>query len=67
VTGKQDKPAAPAPSYTQVFAEALIQEAAADDRVVAITAAMPSGTGLNLFAKRFPSAASTSGSPSSMR
>jgi 1-deoxy-D-xylulose-5-phosphate synthase len=54
VTGKQDKPAAPAPSYTQVFAEALIQEAEADDRVVAITAAMPSGTGLNLFAKRFP-------------
>src|SRR3954466_1069768 len=48
VTGKQDKPAAPAPSYTQVFAEALIQEAEADDRVVAITAAMPSGTGLNL-------------------
>ena len=54
VTGKQDKPAVPAPSYTQVFAEALIQEAEADDRVVAITAAMPSGTGLNLFAKRFP-------------
>jgi 1-deoxy-D-xylulose-5-phosphate synthase len=54
VTGKQDKPAVPAPSYTQVFAEALIQEAEADDRVVAITAAMPSGTGLNLFAKKFP-------------
>jgi 1-deoxy-D-xylulose-5-phosphate synthase len=54
VTGKQHKPAVSVPSYTQVFAEALIQEAAADSRVVAITAAMPSGTGLNLFAKRFP-------------
>jgi 1-deoxy-D-xylulose-5-phosphate synthase len=54
VTGKQDKPAVPAASYTQVFAEALIKEAEADSRVVAITAAMPSGTGLNLFAKRFP-------------
>jgi 1-deoxy-D-xylulose-5-phosphate synthase len=54
VTGKQHKPAVSAPSYTQVFAEALIQEAEADSRVVAVTAAMPSGTGLNLFAKRFP-------------
>jgi 1-deoxy-D-xylulose-5-phosphate synthase len=54
VTGKQHKPAVSVPSYTQVFAEALIQEAEADSRVVAITAAMPSGTGLNLFAKKFP-------------
>jgi 1-deoxy-D-xylulose-5-phosphate synthase len=54
VTGKQDKPAVAVPSYTQVFAEALVTEAEADSRVVAITAAMPSGTGLNLFAKRFP-------------
>ncbi len=46
------KPAAP--SYTKVFADALIAEAAADKRIVAITAAMPSGTGLDAFAKRFP-------------
>ncbi len=54
VTGKQRKAPSNAPSYTKVFAEALIQEAAADDRVVAVTAAMPDGTGLNLFAERFP-------------
>jgi 1-deoxy-D-xylulose-5-phosphate synthase len=42
------------PSYTKVFAEALIAEAERDEKVVAITAAMPSGTGLDLFAKRFP-------------
>jgi 1-deoxy-D-xylulose-5-phosphate synthase len=53
-TGLQAKPKANAPSYTRVFADALIREAEADDRVVAITAAMPSGTGLDLFAKRFP-------------
>ncbi|MCA3261488.1 MAG: 1-deoxy-D-xylulose-5-phosphate synthase [Telmatospirillum sp.] len=49
---KASKPAAP--SYTKVFAEALIAEAAADPRIVAVTAAMPTGTGLDLFAKRFP-------------
>ncbi|MGP9789762.1 1-deoxy-D-xylulose-5-phosphate synthase [Roseinatronobacter sp. NSM] len=54
VTGKQHKPASNAPSYTKVFAEALIAEARRDDRIVAITAAMPDGTGLDLFAQRFP-------------
>ena len=43
-----------APSYTQVFAESLISEARDDDRIVAITAAMPSGTGLDIFAEAFP-------------
>ncbi|MEE8271040.1 MAG: 1-deoxy-D-xylulose-5-phosphate synthase [Alphaproteobacteria bacterium] len=54
VTGKQAKSTPTAPTYTNVFAQALIAEAEADDRVVAITAAMPSGTGLNKFADRFP-------------
>ena len=53
-TGVQAKSAPKAPSYTRVFADSLIAEAAADDKVVAITAAMPSGTGLDLFEKRFP-------------
>jgi 1-deoxy-D-xylulose-5-phosphate synthase len=42
------------PSYTKVFAEALVAEAEADPKIVAVTAAMPSGTGLDVFAKRFP-------------
>ena len=54
VTGAQAKGAAGAPSYTTVFAKALIAEAAADPKIVAITGAMPSGTGLNLFADKFP-------------
>jgi 1-deoxy-D-xylulose-5-phosphate synthase len=54
VTGTQAKGAPGAPSYTTVFAKALIAEAAADPKIVAITAAMPSGTGLNLFADKFP-------------
>ncbi|MBL8675615.1 MAG: 1-deoxy-D-xylulose-5-phosphate synthase [Rhodospirillales bacterium] len=54
VSGKQAKPASNAPSYTNVFARALIAEAEADRRIVAITAAMPGGTGLDQFAKRFP-------------
>lgn len=55
VTGRQAKPARPAPpSYTRVFADALIARAEADPRIVAVTAAMPSGTGLDLFGKRFP-------------
>ncbi|MBV9861229.1 MAG: 1-deoxy-D-xylulose-5-phosphate synthase [Alphaproteobacteria bacterium] len=54
ITGAQAKSKSAAPSYTTVFAKALIKEAEADDRIVAITAAMPSGTGLNLFADRFP-------------
>ncbi|MFO1081753.1 MAG: 1-deoxy-D-xylulose-5-phosphate synthase [Reyranellaceae bacterium] len=54
ITGKQAKPVANAPQYTSVFAKALIAEAEADRRIVAITAAMPSGTGLDKFAERFP-------------
>ena len=54
VTGAQAKAVSNAPSYTKVFAEALIKEAEHDEKIVAITAAMPSGTGLNLFAKQFP-------------
>jgi 1-deoxy-D-xylulose-5-phosphate synthase len=54
LTGEQKKGASGPPSYTKVFAEALIAEAEHDEKVVAITAAMPSGTGLDLFAKRFP-------------
>ncbi|HEY4136662.1 MAG TPA: 1-deoxy-D-xylulose-5-phosphate synthase [Alphaproteobacteria bacterium] len=54
VTGAQAKVKAAAPSYTRVFADALIAEAEHDPRIVALTAAMPSGTGLDLFAKRFP-------------
>ena len=54
ITGEQAKPAANAPTYTGVFADSLIAEAEVDDRVVAVTAAMPSGTGLNKFAERFP-------------
>ena len=55
VTGAQAKAKSNAPSYTRVFADALIAEAGRDDRIVAVTAAMPDGTGLNLFAERFPS------------
>ncbi|MBC57392.1 MAG: 1-deoxy-D-xylulose-5-phosphate synthase [Confluentimicrobium sp.] len=54
VTGEQKKAPSNAPSYTKVFAQALIEEAARDDKIVAVTAAMPDGTGLNLFAERFP-------------
>ncbi len=54
VTGEQNKAPSNAPSYTKVFAQSLIAEAAKDDKIVAITAAMPDGTGLNLFAERFP-------------
>ena len=54
VTGKQEKPKSNAPSYTSVFAKALIAEAEADDRIVAITAAMPGGTGIDKFSERFP-------------
>ena len=54
VTGEQKKAPSNAPSYTKVFAESLVAEAARDDKIVAITAAMPDGTGLNLFAERFP-------------
>ncbi|MBV8913597.1 MAG: 1-deoxy-D-xylulose-5-phosphate synthase, partial [Acetobacteraceae bacterium] len=54
ITGEQAKAPPGPPQYTKVFANALIAEAAADERIVAITAAMPSGTGLDRFAGRFP-------------
>ena len=54
ITGEQAKAPPGPPSYTRVFADALIAEAERDPAVVAITAAMPSGTGLDRFAKRFP-------------
>ncbi|ARC36384.1 1-deoxy-D-xylulose-5-phosphate synthase [Paracoccus yeei] len=53
-TGTQAKAKSNAPSYTSVFARALVDQAARDDKIVAVTAAMPDGTGLNLFAERFP-------------
>ena len=55
VTGEQKKAPSNAPSYTKVFAESLMAEAAGDDKICAVTAAMPDGTGLNLFAERYPS------------
>jgi 1-deoxy-D-xylulose-5-phosphate synthase len=54
VTGEQAKAKSNAPSYTKVFAQELIKRAERDPRIVAVTAAMPSGTGLDLFAQRFP-------------
>ena len=54
ITGEQAKAKTNAPSYTKVYATSLIREAEEDERIVAITAAMPSGTGVDLFAKRFP-------------
>ena len=54
ITGAQAKSSAKAPSYTKVFAESLMAEARKDEKIVAITAAMPSGTGLDLFAHEFP-------------
>jgi 1-deoxy-D-xylulose-5-phosphate synthase len=53
-TGKQAKAQANAPSYTKVFGESLVKEAQKDDRIVGITAAMPNGTGLDIFQKAFP-------------
>src|SRR6202521_3895808 len=53
-TGIQVKPKALAPSYTKVFGETLVKEASKDDRIVAVTAAMPNGTGLDIFGKAFP-------------
>ena len=55
VTGEQKKAPSNAPSYTRVFAEALLDQAAQDPRICAITAAMPDGTGLDLFDQRYPS------------
>ncbi len=54
VTGTQSKPKANAPAFTKVFGESLIREAERDDKLVAITAAMPSGTGIDMFHKAFP-------------
>lgn len=54
ITGEKEKVKGNAPSYTGVFAKSLIAEAQKDDRIVAVTAAMPSGTGLDQFAKEFP-------------
>ncbi|ALG72688.1 1-deoxy-D-xylulose-5-phosphate synthase [Azospirillum thiophilum] len=54
VTGTQAKPKSNAPTFTRVFAQSLIAEAVADPTIVGITAAMPSGTGLDLFEERFP-------------
>ncbi len=53
-TGAQVKSKSSAPQYTKVFAQSLVKEARKDDKIVAITAAMPSGTGLDLFEKEFP-------------
>ena len=54
VTGAQVKPKANAPSYTKVFGQALVKEGEKDDKIVAITAAMPSGTGVDFFQQAFP-------------
>ncbi|MBX9682686.1 MAG: 1-deoxy-D-xylulose-5-phosphate synthase, partial [Hyphomicrobium sp.] len=54
VTGAQAKPKPGAPAYTRVFADSLIAEARKDDKIVAITAAMPDGTGLDVFGREFP-------------
>ena len=53
-TGAQVKSKAKAPAYTKVFGESLMQEGLKDDKIVAITAAMPAGTGVDLFAQQFP-------------
>jgi 1-deoxy-D-xylulose-5-phosphate synthase len=55
LTGKQAKATPNAPSYTSVFGKALVQAAEHDDKICAVTAAMPDGTGLNLFAERYGS------------
>ena len=54
ITGEQSKPPSNTPAYTKVFGNALVEEAKLDDRIIAITAAMPSGTGLDLFSEVFP-------------
>ena len=65
--GAQAKSSGGAPSYTSVFGQALTDEAARDERVVAVTAAMPDGTGVSKMAERFPGVSLTWASPSSMR
>ena len=54
VTGEQSKAKPNAPAYTKVFAQSLVEEAGRDEKIVAVTAAMPSGTGLDIFGKAFP-------------
>lgn len=54
ISGKQQKSVQNLPSYTKVFGQSLVQEAEADERIVGITAAMPSGTGIDIFEKAFP-------------
>jgi 1-deoxy-D-xylulose-5-phosphate synthase len=54
ITGAQSKPIANAPSYTRVFGDSLATEGAFDDKIVGVTAAMPNGTGLDIFGKAFP-------------
>jgi 1-deoxy-D-xylulose-5-phosphate synthase len=54
ITGAQVRPKPNAPAYTRVFADSLVAEAQKDDKIVAVTAAMPSGTGLDVFGKAFP-------------
>ena len=54
VTGKQHKGIPNAPSYTKVFGQALVEEAERDDKIVGVTAAMPSGTGIDIFGQAFP-------------
>ncbi len=54
-TGKQEKSKSNVPSYTKVFANTLVEHAEKDSKIIGITAAMPSGTGMDLFAKKFPS------------
>jgi 1-deoxy-D-xylulose-5-phosphate synthase len=57
VTGAQVKPKPNAPTYTKIFGQSLLAEARKDDKIVAVTAAMPDGTGVDLFAKEFPARA----------
>lgn len=54
ITGKQDKPKPSAPSYTKVFGQSLIKAATTDDKIIGVTAAMPGGTGMDMFGEAFP-------------
>ena len=54
VTGEQSKPISSTPSYTKVFANTLIKHAENDTKIIGITGAMPSGTGMDIFGKKFP-------------
>jgi len=67
LTGEQSKSNAKTAQYQTVFGQALIAEARKDDKIVAITAAMPSGTGIDLFGKEFPARTFDVALPSSTR